>query len=139
MSDLSGKYKVFLGGRDRGLRYTVDDAEQLETMFRRDDGLPVGVFALAQDILNIYGSRTVFHAVLHIGLKRVDSRITPEKVKQWFQEVVEKDDREALREVRIATYNALGDSGIAGFKWPEADLSDPDLADEEGPKAQPES
>ncbi len=134
MGDLSG-YKVHLGGRDRGMRYTADDAVTLEGMFPGPRGIPVGVFDLVQNIFQSEGSRTVLHALLWIGLKRVDSRITMAKAVEWFQKLVDADDKGGIKAVRETIYNAAGASGLAGFKWDELSLDEAMDGEEDAPKA----
>jgi len=139
MSDLSGKYKVHIGGRDRGLRYTLEDREILEGMFPRGDGTPNDLLGLLRQHLVASGSIAVQAALLWAGLHRVDSRINLKKVKDWLQKEMEGNSV-ALKEIFVPVFNAVFESGCLGMVVKEAitkdDLeSEEEESEEEDPKA----
>jgi len=134
MSDLSGKYKVYLGGRERGLRYTLEDRERLEGMFPRPDGTPNDLLGLVQNHLINSGSVSVQAALLWAGLHRVDSRIQLNKVKEWLQKEAETSN---LKAVFIPVFNAIFESGVLGTVIKDA-LSESD-EEEVTPKAEEDS
>ena len=137
MSDLSGKYKVHLGGRDRGLRYTLEDREHLEGMFPRPDGTPNDIYTIVQHIVG-GGSHAVQAAILWVGLKRVDSRITLAKTKDWLGKHIGEGSE--LKVVYTPVFNAVMESGITGTIIKDAVLEvDEDAEPPKAKGAQPKS
>ena len=132
MSDLSGKYKVYLGGRERGLRYTLEDRERLEGMFPRPDGTPNDLPALVQNHLVGSGALSVQVALLWKGLHTVDKRIQQNKVKEWLQKEVDGGGDAPLQPVFRAVFNAIFESGVLGVVIKDA-LAEADEG-EESPK-----
>ena len=133
MSDLSGKYKVYLGGRERGLRYTLEDRETLEGMFPRNDGTPNDIFTLVRHIIE-GGSFAVQAALLWKGVQRVDSRITLAKVKDWLtKHVAEGSD---LKVIYTQVFNAIMESGITGTTVKDAVTETDEGEDQDAPKAE---
>jgi hypothetical protein len=114
MSDLSGKYKVYLGNRDRGLRYTVADRERLEGMFPRPDGTPNALIDLIQNHIVANGSFAVQAAVVWAGLNRVDSKITLSKVKDWLEKETQTKGEATVGLILRTTLNAVFASGVLG-------------------------
>lgn len=137
MSDLSGKYKVYLGGRERGLRYTLEDRERLEGMFPRPDGTPNDLMSLVQNHLVTSGAFHVQAALLWAGLHRVDSRLQMGKVKSWLEKHVEEGQE--LRAVYTPVFNAIFESGVLGKVIKDALVSDDVDEGEESPKDPPPS
>lgn len=128
MSDLSGKYKVYLGGRERGLRYTVEDRQRVEDMFPRPDGTPNPLPDLMENHLVGTGAFAVQAAILWAGLHRVDSRIQLGKVKEWLQKESEHGNFGPLFR---PVFNAVFESGVLGVTIVDAVTDVPEGEDEE--------
>ncbi len=133
MSDLSGKYKVHLGGRDRGLRYTWKDMDQLEKMFPRPDGTPGDLTSLIQGHLIESGSFSVRSTLLWKGLHTVNNKITLAKVQEWLEKHVKEGS--ALKVIYIPTLNAFAESGVLGQVIEDAFGQEVDEGEDEAPKA----
>ncbi len=130
MSDLSGKYKVHLGGRDRGLRYTMEDRDQLERLFPRPDGTPNDIITILGHLDK--GAYAVQTAILWVGLKRVDSRINLPKVKEWLTKHISEGSE--LRVIYNQVFKATMFDGITGKS---IDVDDIDAPVDEGEEAEP--
>jgi hypothetical protein len=141
MSDLSGKYKVYLGGRERGLRYTLEDRERLEGMFPRPDGTPNDLPTIVQNHMVGSGAFSVQAALLWKGLHTVDKRIQLGKVKEWLQKEVDasKGETNPLQPVFRAVFNAIFESGVLGvvIKDALAEAEDGDESPKEEKKQTP--
>ena len=131
MSDLSGKYKVYLGGRERGLRYTLEDREKLEGMFPRPDGTPNDLMSLVQNHLIGSGAFGVQAALLWAGMHRVDSRLQLAKVKTWLEKHVEEGQE--LKAIYVPMFNAIMESGVLGAIIKDA-ITGEEEDEEEAPK-----
>ena len=131
-TDTSGKYKVYLGGRERGLRYTVKEREALEALYPRPDGTPNDLMGLVQTHLVSPGAFSVQAALLWAGLHCVDSRIRQDKVKEWLSKHVEEGQQ--MKAIFIPVFNAIMESGVLGAVLKDAITGEEDEDDEEGPK-----
>ena len=138
MGDLSGKYKVYLGDRSRGLRYTYKDRVQLEEMFPRPDGTPGNLTSLIEGhLVNPGGgSFRVQSTLLWKGLHCVNNKISLLKVQEWLEKHVKENGD--LATIYRPVINAFFSSGVLGKviddAFPDVDIdADPD-EDTESPK-----
>ncbi len=139
MGDLSGKYKVFLGNRSRGLRYTYKDRVQLEDMFPRPDGTPGNLTSLIEvHLVNPGGGAfRVQSTLLWKGLHCVNSKISLLKVQEWLEKHVA--DNGDLAAIYRPTINAFFASGVLGKiiddAFPDVDVDADEDADEDTPES----
>ena len=110
---MPAKYTVHLGGRDRGLRFTLDDREALEGLFPRPDGTPCNLWELLQNHFMKPGSLAVQTAILWRALYSNDNRITMENVRKWLRQYLDGGGKPTP--IFKTVWDAALESGVLGF------------------------
>lgn len=110
------EYSIFLGGKDRPLKYKLADRIEIERRFSAN-GVPGDIFKLLGAI-QPQGSLEVFVTILWVGLRHADKKLTPDKVLEMLEARFAEDGATRAELIR-ETYNpvlwAVGASGILGW------------------------